>query len=213
MIKQWREKRPDFWALVITLFILTIFAVQTAAADKNSTSGPTKGYPDIITIDTIENHIVGESFTIQGKTAQPVGQTLFILVWPNSYTHATMADAYRRPVYEGSTTVVRGSGEVSFRSWFYTIDTTDYYPDEYIVQVSTHNFQDPHDESGIAYQWFLLTSPEMNAKETTFVTQINVSYTSTSSVTQQAPLPIIFTIIAVGGIIIMTAQQRIHKNE
>ncbi len=212
MIKQWREKRSDFWALVITFFILTIFAVQTAAADKNSTSGPAKDYPDIITIDTIENHRVGESFTIQGKTAQPVGQTLFILVWPNSYRHATMADASRRPVYEGSTTVVRGSGEVSFRSWSYTINTTDYYPDEYVVQVSTRNFQYPHAEPRIAYQWFLLTSPEMKTEETTFVTQVNVSHTLTSSGTQPAPIPMIFTIIAV-GVIIMAAQQRIPKNE
>lgn len=213
MIKQWREKRSGFWALVITFFILTIFIIQTVAADKNSTSGPAKDYPDIITIDTIENHRVGESFTIQGKTAQPFGQTLFILVWPNSYRHATMADAYRRPVYEGSTTVVRGSAEVSFRSWSYTINTTDYYPDEYVVQVSTRNFQDPHDESGIAYQWFLLNSSEMKIEETTSVTQVNVSHTLTSSGTQPAPLPMIFTIIAVGGIIIVTAQQSMRKNE
>lgn len=189
MIKRWREKRSDFWVLVITFFILTIFVIQTVAADNNSTSGPAKGYADIITIDTIENHTVGDSFTIHGKTAQPVGQTLFILVWPNSYRQATMADAYRRPVYEGSTSVVRGSGEVSFCSWSYTINTTDYYPDEYIVQVSTRNFQDPHDESGIAYQWFLLTSSEMKIEETTSVTQVNVSCSPISSVTQQAPLP------------------------
>lgn len=189
MVKQWREKIPDYWVIVITFFILTLFGIQTVAADNNSTSGPAKGYPDILTIDTIENHTVGDSFAIHGKTAQPVGQTLFILIWPNSYRHATMADAYRRPVYEGSTSVVRGSGEVSFRSWFYTINTTDYYPEEYIVQVSTRNFQDLHDESAIAYQWFLLTSPEMKTKETTSVTQVNVSCSPISSITHPAPLP------------------------
>jgi hypothetical protein len=142
MVKQWREKKPDFWVIVITFFILTIFVIQTVAAN-NSTSGPAKGYADIITIDTIENHTVGDSFTIHGKTAQPVGQTLFILVWPNSYRHATMGDAYRSPVYE----------------------------------------------SGIAYQWFLLTSAEMKTEETTSVTQVNVSCSPISSVTQQSPLP------------------------
>ncbi|PKL70695.1 MAG: hypothetical protein CVV30_04920 [Methanomicrobiales archaeon HGW-Methanomicrobiales-1] len=213
MMKQWKEKKFGFSAIVITFFFLMIVVIQTVAADNNSTSGPAKGYPDIITIDTIENHITGDSFTIQGKTAQPVGQTLFISVWPNSFRHPTMADAYRRPVYEGSTSVVRGSDEVSFRSWSYTINTTDYYPDEYIVQVSSHNFLDPHDESEIAYQWFLLNSPGMINKETKSVTDANVSYSPISSVTQPAPLPALFTIIAIGCIIMIAAKKRMRKNE
>jgi hypothetical protein len=202
MIIFFNEQKINFLINGITISILLLFLIQTAAAYNNSTSGPAKNYPDIITIDTIENHQTGESFEIHGKTAQPVGQTLFIHIWPNTYRHATKAYSYpnRRPVYDGSTTVVRGSNGISFRSWSYTINTTDYDPDEYIVEVSTGDFQNPNGESEVAYQWFLLTPPEMMTSETMSVTQRTVSDLPTSSGTQSAPLPWILPIIAAGVI-------------
>ena len=199
------------FVIVVMVFLsLFLFIPADALADNytqsNSTSGPAKGYLDIITIDTIENHISGDSFTIQGKTAQPVGQTLFIQVWATSFRHATKADADRIPIYFGSTSAVFGSQ--GFPSWSYTINTTDYYPDEYFVEVSTCNFQDHQPcNATIAYQWFLLKAPGENTSITTAATGNPPHEVPT---THPVPVPLAVSTTGIGlGII---AIHRFRKN-
>jgi hypothetical protein len=82
----------------------------------------------------IEDHAVGDKFTIHGSTNLAVGNNLMIEIISSSFKPTQKVQSGEFSGSAGTVKVEPGTN--GFNSWSFDVDTTTFRPDEYIVQVS-----------------------------------------------------------------------------
>ena len=165
------------------------------------------GEPFFISADPIGIHSIGEKFTITGTTNLPAGEDLDYYVMTSSFNPG--GPRFGNPSNaSGTARVVTGNS--GNNSWSFTLDTNEFRPDEYFVDLRSSTFND-------VYGSFVFTlikgkitstvSPPTSQVTPTIQSSGRVNATVTPTI-QPSPLPITLSIIAVGWIGILTAGQR-----
>ena len=170
------------------------------------------GEPFFIYADPIEVHSVGEKFTLAGTTNLPVGEELDYYVGTSSFNPG--GPRFGNPSNAtGMTRVV--AGKAGNNSWSFTLDTKEFRPDEYLVDLRSTTFND-------VYSSFVFTlvkgkrsagdNPGSATVTPTIQSSISANRTITPT-TQSVPLPFVLVILAVGCIGIFAVGQRRRGNE
>ena len=84
-------------------------------------------------INPVGDHVVGDTFTINGSTNLAVGDELMVEITSSSFKPTTKNQDGGYSGASGVVKVVPGSG--GYNRWSFDVDTTTFKPDEYIVTV------------------------------------------------------------------------------
>jgi len=88
----------------------------------------------LVTIDSIGEHAVGDTFTITGRTNLAVGDDLTIDITPSSFTATAKTQTTGIGGASGTVPVVAGDDE---NTWSFEVITTSFQPDDYNVKVES----------------------------------------------------------------------------
>ena len=145
-------------------------------------------------INPIEDHAVGDTFTIHGSTNLAVGNNLMIEIISSSFKPTQKVQGGEFSGSAGTVKVEPGTN--GFNRWSFDVDTSTFKPDEYIVQVSgtttevtgstTFNIVDK-----------LPTSVKTPSPETTVQTAIPITTTPPTPLTTTQKSPLSPTMIVV----------------
>ncbi len=146
-------------------------------------------------INPIEDHAVGDTFTIHGSTNLAVGNNLMIEIISSSFKPTQKVQGGEFSGSAGTVKVEPGTN--GFNRWSFDVDTSTFKPDEYIVQVSgttievtgstTFNIVDK-----------LPTSVKTPLPETTVRTVIPITTTPPTPLTTTQKSPLSPTLIVIG---------------
>ncbi len=169
------------------------------------------GEPFFISNAPVGVHSVGETFSITGTTNLPAGEDLDYYVMTSSFNPG--GPRFGNPSNASGTARVV-SGNSGNNSWFLTLDTKEFRPDEYLVDLRSTTFNDVYGSfvfTLVKGKIPSVTSPPASPVPPTIPSSIAVRSTNIPT-TQPSPLPITLSLMAIGCIII-TACHRKCKNE
>jgi PKD repeat protein len=165
------------------------------------------GEPFFISADPIGIHSIGEKFTITGTTNLPAGEDLDYYVMTSSFNPG--GPRFGNPSNaSGTARVVTGNS--GNNSWSFALDTNEFRPDEYFVDLRSSTFNDVYGSFVFTLIKGKITStvrPPTSQVTPTIQSSGRVNATVAPTI-QPSPLPITLSIIAVGWIGILTAGQR-----
>lgn len=90
--------------------------------------------PITITIDPVGFWAAGRTFEITGTTNLPPGRELTLVIFAGNYDRAILPceDPWENPVLR---TAVVQAGDASINTWSYTLNTSGFEPDDYLIYV------------------------------------------------------------------------------
>ncbi|MGB9176382.1 MAG: hypothetical protein WCB46_06560 [Methanoregula sp.] len=161
--------------------------------------------PPTAFINPIEDHLVGDKFTISGSTNLAPGDELMVEVISSSFGPTVKAQSGEFSGNSGTVKVVQGSG--GYNRWSYDVDATAYKPDEYIVKVSGIT------QDVTASTFFNIverlpptaTSPMVTLPATTPAVPATKPSTQTVTTTAKSPVPFW---IALGALAVMAWKRK-----
>jgi len=109
-------------------------AISSQNVDDSFTTYTFSINPPAAFIDPIGDHAVGDTFTVQGSTNLAVGDNLMVDITSSSFKPTQKTGSGEFSGANGMVTVVPGSGGLN--RWSFSVDTSAFKPDEYIVKVS-----------------------------------------------------------------------------
>jgi len=149
-------------------------------------------------INPIDNHVVGDKFTIGGSTNLAVGDNLMVEITAASFkpTLKTQDNAFSGAA--GMVQVVPGSG--GYNRWSFNVDSSTFTPDEYIVTVKGIDARATGSTTfnvlpGTVTTPDILPVPTVITTPVTSATPMTPVPTATAP-TQKSPLPIVIGIAA-----------------
>ena len=179
-----------------TINATAIFNLVPAGGNATGRPGPADSY--LLTIDPIATHVHNESFTISGTTDIPHGDELAVEVYSPNQTLGPKGTDYNGAV---GVVMVREVSQGK-NTWSFRVNSPDLKPGDYKAVVHSYRFGASNETS------FSVVSEENT------VPSPQPAYTisnTTGSLTRGSPLPELCTIIAIGCVIMMAAQQRMRK--
>jgi len=189
------------------------FTVNLTVTGPEGTSSKSRpsfihiGDPFFITADPVGVHSVGEKFNLTGETNLPIGEELDYYVMTSAFNPG--GPQFGNPSNaSGMTRVV--TGNAGNNSWSFTPDTKDFRPDEYLVDLDSTTFNTVQGSfvfTLIKRKQTLVEPPPPSPVTPTMQPPMSVN-TSVSSMTQPSPLPLIFTLSALGIIGVISSMQK-----
>jgi PKD repeat protein len=168
------------------------------ASTKSRPSFIHVGEPFFIYADPIEVHSVGEKFTLAGTTNLPVGEELDYYVGTSSFNPG--GPRFGNPSNASGTALIV-TGNSGNSSWSFTLDTKEFRPDEYLVDLRSTTFNE-------VYSSFVFTlvkgkhslpGQQATGQQTSPASSpANATVSLLPSDTHPAPLPPIFSLLAPG---------------
>jgi DNA-binding beta-propeller fold protein YncE len=108
-----------------------------------------------ISIDPIPSHAVNDTFIISGTTRLAAGTVLIVDIVRGSYNPGIRIEGDHPWFGNVSRTVIVESSPLKGNVWYYRMNTTGSYPDEYLIYLSSSG-----DTASAAYASFTLLSPK-----------------------------------------------------
>jgi len=188
--------------LVFMVFFLVLpmhlLALDNQDSPVNNTMGNLTG--PFLTINKIPVHCVNETFNVTGTTSLSSGTRLRVTVSRGSFNPGFPPQ--RTPWYDTLKKEIRVVNDSQKGNiWIYTLNTSNSYPDEYIVTVEPYvgndvnataifNLNDTCDTGSIAGI----------QKSTTRPVPVSLELTTGKPVQTSAAIPVIIPLIAIGGL-------------
>jgi hypothetical protein len=147
----------------------------------------------------IEDHAVGDKFTIHGSTNLAVGNNLMIEIISSSFKPTQKVQGGDFSGSAGTVNVEPGTN--GFNRWSFDVDTSTFKPDEYIVQVSGETIQVTGSTTFTIVEK-LPTSVKTPSPETTVQTVIPIITTPPPSLTTTQKSPLSPTMIVIAFVLV-----------
>jgi len=147
----------------------------------------------------IEDHAVGDKFTIHGSTNLAAGNNLMIEIISSSFKPTQKVQGADFSGSAGTVKVEPGTN--GFNRWSFNVDTSTFKPDEYIVQVSGETIQVTGSTTFTIVEK-LPTSVKTPSPETTVQTVIPIITTPPTSLTTTQKSPLSPTMIVVAFVLV-----------
>jgi len=189
------------------------FTVNLTVTGPEGTSSKSRpsfihiGDPFFITADPVGIHSVGETFVLTGSTNLPPGELINYYIGTSAFNPG--GPLFGNPSNaSGMTRVV--TGNAGNNSWSFTPDTKDFRPDEYLVDLDSPTFNTVQGSfvfTLIKRKQTLVEPPPPSPVTPTMQPPMSVN-TSVSSMTQPSPVPLIFTLSALGIIGVISSMQK-----
>jgi PKD repeat protein len=165
------------------------------------------GEPFFIYADPIGIHSVGETFTITGTTNLPEGEDLDYYVMTSSFNPG--GPRFGNPSNASGTTRVV-TGHSGNNSWSFTLDTKEFRPDEYLVDLRSTTFNEVYS----SFVFTLVKGRQTTVDNSSFALVTSTIHSSivangaVTPATQPAPVQAVLAIIASGFISIYAVIQK-----
>ena len=170
------------------------------------------GEPFFIHADPVTVHSIGEIVTLTGDTNLPSGEELDYSVFTSAFNPG--GPQFGNPSNaSGITRVVQG--KYTNNSWSVSFDTKDFRPDEYFVDLQSTTFTDV--ESNFRVTIIKGKRPTGDNPDSALVTSTgNTSIAANGTpapTTQPAPLSVMITLTAVGGLLVVAGLKKERRSK
>lgn len=193
------------------------FTVNLTVTGLEGTSTKTRpsfihvGEPFFLSADPIGVYSIGETFTISGTTNLPEGEELDYYAGTSAFNPG--GPRFGNPSNASGTTRVVAGNSIN-NSWSFTLNTKEFRPDEYLIDLRSTTFNDVYGNfvfTLIKGKRLTMNNPD-SAPVTSTIQSSIVTNGMVTPTTQPAPLPATLVILAIGWITIIAAIRKQRRD-